>query len=175
MNAFRATACAAALLLTTPAAAQELFGGLYEHDVKTGITRSGFEDGVDLQLGIRGERIRALRVIGAPSPHAFVSLNSAGETHFASAGVSWKIGRRIYARPGIGLAVHSGPSRVVPGDRRIDFGSRVLFAPEIGLGTRINDRLSFEASLVHLSHAKLFSPQNPGIDNIGFRLNYRLR
>ncbi len=158
-----------------PASASELFGGLYSHDVKTGLTRSGFERGVDVQLGWRGRRIEALRAVGAPSPHALVSVNSQGETHFAAAGVSWKVGRALYLRPGLGLAVHTGPDRVGFGEQRIDFGSRVLFELELGLGVQLNDRISAEASIVHLSHGRLFSPQNPGIDNIGVRLNYRFR
>lgn len=166
---------ALALAVAAPAHGQELFGGVYVHDVDTGLTKSGIEEGVDVQLGWRGDRIGALRAVGSPSPQAFVSLNSAGDTHFAAAGLSWKIGGRIYLRPGIGLAVHTGPGRFVPGDDRIDFGSRILFAPEIGFGARLNDRLSIEASWVHISHGQLVSAQNPGLDTIGVRLNYRLR
>jgi len=168
-------AAAAVGLAAAPASAQEVFGGLYVHDVDTGLTKSGIEEGVDLELGWRGERIRALRFIGSPSPHAFVSLNSSGNTHFAAAGIGWKIGRTVYVRPGIGLAVHTGPGSVVPGDDRIDFGSRILFAPEIGFGVQLSPRASVEASWVHLSHAQLFSPQNPGLDTIGVRFNYRFK
>jgi lipid A 3-O-deacylase len=158
-----------------PAQAQELFGGVLVHDVDTGLTKSGIEEGVDFELGWRGERIRFLRAVGAPTPQAFVSLNSAGNTHFAAAGIAWKIGGRVYLRPAIGVAVHTGPGRVVPSDDRIDFGSRILFAPELGLGARLTSRASIEASWVHLSHAQLFGPQNPGLDTIGLRLNYRFR
>jgi hypothetical protein len=168
-------AAAAALASAAPAQADEVFGGVFAHDVKTGLTKSGFERGVDFQLGWRGERLGGLSVIGAPSPHAFVSVNSAGETHFAAAGISWKIGRAVYARPGIGLAVHTGPGRAVAGDGRIDFGSRVLFAPELGLGVQVSEQVSVEASIVHLSHGQLFGGQNPGLDNLGLRLNYRFR
>ena len=42
------------------------------------------------------------------------------------------------------------------------------------MGARINDRLSIEASWVHMSHAQLFSGQNPGIDNLGVRLSLAL-
>jgi hypothetical protein len=168
-------AAAAVALAAAPADASEIFGGLYAHDVETGLTKSGFEDGVDLELGWRGGRIGWLKAVGGPRPHAYVSVYSAGDTHFASAGISWKIGRRFYLRPGIGVAVHSGPGRVVPGDERIDFGSRILFAPELGVGARLADRVSVEASWVHLSHAQLFSPQNPGLDTIGVRFNYRFR
>jgi hypothetical protein len=153
----------------------EIFAGVYVHDVDTGLTKSGIEEGADLELGWRGERIGFLKAIGGPQPHAFVSVNSAGNTHFAAAGISWKIGGRVYVRPGIGLAVHSGPGEVVPGDDRIDFGSRILFAPEIGIGARVSDRVSVEASWVHLSHGQLSGPQNPGLDTIGVRVNYRFR
>jgi hypothetical protein len=51
----------------------------------------------------------------------------------------------------------------------------VLFEPEIGVGVEVTERMSVEASWVHMSHATLFSGQNPGIDNIGVRLNYRFR
>jgi hypothetical protein len=157
------------------AEAAELFGGLHAHDVDTVLTKGGFERGVDLQIGWRGERIGALRAIGAPAPHAFVSVNSAGDTNFAAAGLSWKVGGTLYLRPGVGIAVHDRSSRAVAGDRRVDFGSRILFEPELGIGYQLNDRVSVEASWVHLSHAQLFSRQNPGLDNFGVRLNYRFR
>jgi hypothetical protein len=174
-NLLIVSALAAAAAAPVPAEAGEIFGGIFSHDVETGLTRSGFERGVDFQLGWRGERISALRAIGSPSPHVFGSLNSAGDTNYAAAGISWKIGRAFYARPGIGLAIHNGPGGVVPGDGRIDFGSRVLFAPELGVGYQVSARFSIEASIVHLSHAQLAGPQNPGIDNVGVRLSYRLR
>ena len=159
----------------SPAAAQEVFGGLYAHDVDTGLTKSGFEQGVDFQLGWRGGKLGFLRPIGGPRPHAFVSANSTGDTHFAAAGLSWKIGGRVYVRPGLGLAVHTGSDGQFQRTDRIAFGSRLLFAPEFGIGARVAERVSVEASWVHLSHAQLFSKQNPGLDTIGLRLNYRFR
>jgi hypothetical protein len=175
MKPLLAGAALALAFAAGPAQGTELFGGIYVHDVDTGLTKSGIEEGVDLELGWRGERIGVLRAVGSPRPQAFVSVNSAGNTHFAAAGIGWKIGGRVYLRPGIGLAVHTGPGRRIPGDDRIDFGSRILFAPEIGLGARVSDRLSVEGSWVHLSHAQLFGRQNPGLDTIGVRFNYRLR
>jgi hypothetical protein len=166
------------LLLAAPAGAQasEIFGGVLAHDVRTVFTRGGFEDGADLQLGWRGGRLRALSAIGAPSPHVFGSLSTSGQTNFASAGVSWRIGGDVYVRPGIGLAVHDRESLIVGDDGfRRDLGSRVLFAPEIGVGYRVNETVSVEASWVHISQAQLFSGQNPGMDSIGVRLNYKLR
>lgn len=54
---------------------------------------------------------------------------------------------------------------------RLALGSRILFEPELGIGLRLTPRITVEASWVHLSHATLFSRQNPGIDNIGARVS----
>jgi hypothetical protein len=42
------------------------------------------------------------------------------------------------------------------------------------VGTQLNSRLSVEASWIHMSHAQLFGRENPGIDNLGVRMNLRL-
>lgn len=167
----------AVLLLVSSGAAgaSEVWGGAYVHDIDTPLTKSGFEKGVDAQVGYRGGRIGALSFIGAPSPYILGSINTAGETNFAAAGLSWKIGDALYLRPGLGLAVHDGSAGKFQRTDRIAFGSRVLFAPEIGAGARLSDRMSVEASWVHLSHGQLFGGQNPGMDSFGVRLNYRLR
>ena len=161
--------------VATPAQAQEIFGGVLAHDVDTFLTKGGFEDGVDFELGWRGERIEALRFIGAPSPYVFGSLASGGETHFAAAGLSWRFGGRLFVRPGIGIAIHTRDDDGVIGNIRTDLGSRFLFEPEIAIGYQASPRLAVEAAWVHLSHAQLLSRQNPGMDSVGIRLSYRLR
>lgn len=171
------TAAAAVLAAAAaPASAQEVFGGLFAHDVETPLNLRGVEPGVDVQAGWRGKRIRGLGFIGSPSPYAFVALNSDGDAHYAAAGISWTIGGKLYLRPGLGLAVHTGPIHPDPLEPRRSFGSRILLEPELGVGYRFGKRLSAEASWVHMSHAGLLNGrQNPGIDNIGVRLNYRFR
>ncbi len=119
-------------------------------------------------IGIRGGRIAGTPI----QPYGFVSLNTQGQTHFAAVGISAKFGNKLYIRPGLGLAVHTGSAGNFQRTDRIAFGSRVLFAPELGIGTQINDRLSIEASWVHMSHGQLFGRQNPGIDNVGVRVNF---
>ena len=168
-------ATAAALLAATPASAGELFGGVYAHDVDTPLNKGGFEGGLALSAGFRGGRIKALKAVGGPSPYVFVSVSTEGGTNLAAAGLSWKIGRKVYLRPGIGLAIHDRSSNLVYGNLRGDFGSRILFEPEIGIGVQASDRVSVEASWIHVSHAGLFNGgQNPGMDNIGLRLNLKL-
>jgi hypothetical protein len=167
-------AFAAVLFIPSAAQAGEIFGGVYVHGVNTPLTLGGSpEGGVDAQLGIRGAPIFPGTQL---EPYVFGALNSKGDTHYAAAGLAWKFGDRIYIRPGVGLAVHSGSAANFnnPDNRKIEFGSRILFEPELGIGARVNDRLTIEASWVHLSHATLLGGQNPGIDNIGVRLNWKL-
>ena len=162
----------AAVTLTAPAHAGEVFGGLYVHDVDTPLTKSGIEQGADVQLGYRGGRIGRTPL----QPYILGALNTAGDTSYAAAGISARFGKRLFVRPGVGIAIHNGSARKFQdlSNDKIDFGSRVLFEPELGIGFDVNRRLSIEASWVHMSHAQLFGRQNPGIDNFGVRLNLGL-
>jgi lipid A 3-O-deacylase len=163
-----------ALLTATPAHAGEIFGGAYVHDVDTFATIAGVEKGADIQLGYRGGRIGRTPF----QPYAFAALNTAGETSYAAIGLSARLTfDRLFVRPGLGIAIHNGSAKnfQIEGNGELEFGSRVLFEPELGVGTRINDRLTIEASWVHMSHGQAFGEQNPGIDNLGMRLAYKLR
>jgi hypothetical protein len=167
-KAFLSVLCA--LAAATPAQAGELFGGLYVHDVDTPLTKSGIEGGMDVQLGYRWDRIGRTPL----QPYAFAAANTAGETHYAALGLSAKFGDRVFVRPGLGIAIHTGSDDKFNRTDKIAFGSRVLFEPELGVGMRLSDRATLEASWVHMSHAQLFGRQNPGIDNIGARLSWKL-
>lgn len=148
--------------------ADQIWLGLYEHDVT--IAQSEFETGQDVKIGWIGPPIEGLRAIGAPSPHLLASKSLQGQTDYFAAGLSWTFGSTIYLRPGIGLAVHNGPSRAYRNGQRVDLGSPVLFEPELAAGWRIDRRFAVEASWIHLSHATLFSKQNRGMDSMGLRL-----
>ena len=169
--------CALALgtIAAGPAKAAELFGGIHVHDVKTPLDKSGIEDGVDVSLGYRGSTITHL-FHGELQPYFFGALNTAEQTHYAAAGISAKfgLGGNWYIRPGLGIAIHSGSAGKFFRTDRVAFGSRVLAEPELGIGTKIRDRVTVEASWVHMSHAQLFGGENPGMDNLGFRLNVAL-
>lgn len=170
-----ALALAAFALAATPGTAKagEIFGGLFVHGVDTPLTLGGDpEGGVDFQLGWRGDRIGNTPL----QPYVFGALNSAGATSFAAIGLSAKFGDRFYVRPGLGLAVHTGSDGNFdnPFNDKVEFGSRILFEPEIAVGMRVSPRVTAEASLVHLSHATILGGQNPGIDTIGVRVNVEL-
>jgi len=160
------------LAVGSPARAGEIFGGVYAHDIDSPLTKSGIEKGADIQLGYRWGRIGKTPL----EPYLFGAVNTAGETHYAGVGLSAKFGNRVFVRPGIGIALHTGSAKDFedPTNGEIDFGSRILFEPELGLGFRLSERAAVEASWVHMSHAQLFGQQNPGIDNVGVRLSWRL-
>lgn len=183
--------------LAGPASAADLLLGVYGHDVTfigetLGLGAAGREDGVDLQLGLRSERIESLSPIGRPQAHAFVSVNSENTSNFVAAGLSWPIAitEKLYFRPGVGLAYTDGetdlPPVNAPGlspaeiqrrlhlyNTRIDFGSKVLFQGELGLGYRFNERWAGEISWVHISNGQVFSSgKNQGMDDAGVRLIY---
>ena len=168
-------AIAMAAVLPTSAHAAELFGGVHVHDVKTPLDDAGIESGVDFSLGFRGDSIGRLWG-GALQPYVFAAINSAGNTNYGAVGIAAKypLGRSWYFRPGLGLAIQTGSAGKYFRTDKIAFGSRVLFEPEIGIGTQVSRRVSVEASWVHMSHAQLFGKENPGIDNLGVRLNLAL-
>src|SRR3546814_1997206 len=63
-----ATFTLAALVMSSPAHAEELWVGVYAHDV-TPISATEFESGVDVQLGWWGKAFEALGSIGRSEEH----------------------------------------------------------------------------------------------------------
>lgn len=164
-----------AVAVSVPARAGELFGGVYVHDVKTPLDKSGIESGADISLGYRGDDIGHLWHADL-QPYIFAAVNTDGNTNYGAIGLDAKfpLAKQWYFRPGLGIAVHTGSAGKFFRTDKIAFGSRVLFEPEIALGTQLTNRISVEASWVHMSHAQLFGRENPGIDNLGVRLNLKL-
>jgi hypothetical protein len=196
------SAAAAAFLsvAAAPALAAEGWVGVLKHDVTfvgevVGLGAAGVEDGFNVHLGVRSERIDSLGWLARPYVYGFASVNTQGDTSFAGVGLGWKFDVAgpggLYIRPGIGLVVHDGeeelPDFREPGlseaevlrrvglrDEKIEFGSRVLFQPEFSVGYQLNDRWSAELSYVHLSHGQILgSGKNQGLDEVGVRVNRR--
>lgn len=158
------------------ASAGEAFGGLYAHDVPLGITVCCYESGLDVELGVRSPPILDFHRLGNLRLYALGSANSTGGVDFAALGAAWRVplGRRLYLQAGLGGAIQDGDAD--PFQRRpdhLDLGSRLLFEPEGSLGYAWSRRWATEISYVHLSHAQLAGPQNPGMDDVGMRLIYR--
>jgi len=194
-----AAAAGLALAWSGHARAAELMAGAYIHDAAfiggaLGTGAADREKGADIELGIRSDRIEALHVIGAPQAHAFVSVNTDGTSDFVAAGLSWpiRIAGKFYFRPGLGLAYTDGkaglPPVNAPGlspaeiqrrlklfNTRIDFGSHMLFEPELNLGYRFSPKVAAELSWVHISNGEIFHHgKNQGLDDVGVRVIYAL-
>lgn len=144
----------AAALLSVAAQADEVWFGLYQHDVT--IAQVEFETGHDIKAGWIGEPSEILDIIGQPSPYLLISANVQGATDYLAIGLNGRFGDDAYVRPGLGLAIHNGPSLAFRQGQRVDLGSPILFEPEFALGWQINDAIAVEASWLHLSHATLF-------------------
>ena len=178
MRSIRGAAAAALLSATaSPALAGEVLAGLYDHDLDVNVALGNFESGAQAGVGYRTDQIEGLRFIGRPHAQAMLMANTAGETSYATAGLLWRfgLGRGFYFGPGIGAAIHNGSTedfQATPDD--LYLGSRVLFAPEVNLGWRGQGRWGVEASWIHLSHGQTRGGQNPGLDDIGVRVTYRL-
>jgi hypothetical protein len=160
------------MAVSSPSYAGELFGGAYVHDTSVPFKSGGPEDGMDVQVGWRGERIGKTPL----QPYGFLAVNSSGGTNYGAIGLSARFGQRLFIRPGLGIAVHTGSAanHFIPENDDIEFGSRILFEPEVGAGARLGPRFSVEGSWIHMSHGQLFGRQNSGINNLGVRLTYQL-
>ena len=176
MTRMAAMGAALAVAAASPAAAGEVFGGLYSHGAPLGVTVCCFERGPDIEVGALTGPLRPLSRWGDFRAYGLVSANPAGGVGFAAAGLAWRLplGDRFYFQPGIGGAVQDGSTagyQRTP--NRLYLGSRFLFEPQGSIGYRVAPRWALEASWVHLSHAHLAGPQNPGLDDLGVRAVYR--
>jgi hypothetical protein len=158
------------------ACAGEFMLGVYQHDIMDGISHGGhLEHGKDIVFGVRTASLDELSAIWAPHVHLIVGVNTLGETSYAAAGFDWrfKFGPedRFYFEPGIGGAIHTGSVNLPsPNDPGL---TAAQIEPELALGWKATDRWSVEMSWIHMSHAQLAGPQNPGLGDFGFRAVYR--
>jgi len=159
--------------------AGEVFAGAFAHSVPTHISAGDEEHGVDGELGWRSERIQSWRHVGRPRVYVLVSKNFSGQTDFASIGLLWRhdFSHGFYGQAGVGLAIHDGVAYPRGANGRADvivFGSRILFQPELSVGVRLSRRVALEAAYVHISNAHIWTKINPGMDDLGARVVYRL-
>ena len=145
-------------------------GGL-AHD--QGPFSSNKEDGLDINAEVLFVSPDFLDAIGAPRPHAGLTLNSSGDTSQAYLGLSWEwdFWDGAFAGFSLGGAVHNGETSTAPLDRK-ELGCPVLFRESIDIGYRVDENYSLMVHLAHISNAKLCDT-NEGLENIGIRYGYR--
>ncbi len=160
------------------AQAEEIYIGAAFNGVNTPFSLDIDEQGANIILGVRGNPETGLEKLGSPSLYIFIALNDGEDTSFVAGGLSWHIdiAKKLYFRPAIGIALQgrTAPRFRLSDRRRTDLGSALLFEPELILGYEISNRLSVELTWQHISHATIFSGQNPGIDIMGARLAFKL-
>ena len=108
-----------------------------------------------------------------PRPHLGASLNTAGRTSFAYAGLTWTadLSPALFLETSLGGAIHNGATgeRVAIGQSAL--GCSPLFRESASLGVRLNARWSVVATVEHLTNAGACQ-QNRGLTNLGARLGY---
>ncbi len=157
--------------LPLPAQAVELRLGVLAHDV--GVFGGEHEAGADVDAEVLFESPRVLAPIWSPRPHLGISVNSAGDTSQAYAGLTWTwdFGGRLFAAFSLGGAVHDGKLGTARQDR-VSLGSRVLFRESLSVGVWVTERQNLTLVLAHISNANL-AEHNEGMDQFGLRWGYR--
>ena len=183
-------ALSAVIAAPAVASAEEVFAGVYAHDLGPAARERGT---VDAMVGYRTDRMDNWTWLAKPQIHIMLSKNSHFSTDFAAVGLDWpiRLTEKWYLRPGMGFAYTTGkavlPPANVPGltpaelayrvhlfYSRIDFGTHYLFEPELALGYKVNTSWSAELSWVHLSNGQItHTGKNQGLDDVGARLVHR--
>lgn len=164
--------CLVLVLASAPALAgpSELRLGVMAHDV--GVFGTGKEQGVDGNVELLFQAPAFLEPIGSPRPHVGLSLNSAGDTSQAYAGLSWTWApaQRWFVEFSFGGAIHDGKLSTSDLSRK-ELGSRMLFRESLSVGFRIDARNAVMVTLDHVSNARL-AKYNEGLDTFGVRWGY---
>jgi lipid A 3-O-deacylase len=153
--------------------------GVLAHD--EGPTSDHHETGLDIngELQFRPPSWRVWQWIASPRPHIGATVNTAGDTSIAYAGVTYEgeVWRRVFVGLGLGLAIHDGPLHN-PDDERCGrfsdcgFGSRVLFRGALEAGWRFQGGTSVSLFYEHFSHYGFLAEENEGVDSLGLRLGW---
>lgn len=174
----------------TPAYANEIRAGMWEHDAEIfGLGgNKGKETSLSVSVELLGSPIRALDFAGSPRPFIGGMFNLEDETSFANVGLSWRANftDRFFTDYAFGLSVHDGTTIIPQADvnldfatntarierknNEIEFGSNLLFRNSLSIGAYLNENTTVEVVIEHLSNGKIFADVNEGTDNVGLRL-----
>jgi lipid A 3-O-deacylase len=153
----------------------ELKAGVLDHDF---IHRK--ESGVDFNGEVLFTSPAFLAWLWAPRPHIGFSVNSAGDTDQAYAGLTWTlVGRqamfveadKVFVDYGFGVSFNDGDLDEKR-DNRKELGSRALFRLSLEAGYSFVPHHSLSAYVDHESNAGL-SAHNEGMNAVGIRYGYQ--
>lgn len=150
----------------------EIRGGLFAHGP------GSREDG---SIDVNGELLFSkpmifsdpLMTLLVPRIHIGTTINTAGDTSQAYAGLTWNYDftAKIFIEGSVGAAFHSGKTgRLFPPDR-LSLGCSPLIRGSGSLGYRISDNWTVMATVEHISNANTCHA-NQGLTNYGVRVGY---
>jgi len=186
-----------AATLPMPAAAQdrqdghisEIRAGVFYHDAAIFVAPGEHDEhrveknGVDINFELLFRSPEFMNAIGSPRPHIGATINTAGATSQAYAGLTWTwaLSDSLFFELAGGGAVHNGETDGPAPDPNLQFtaasgdklmGCRVLFRGSVAFGVRFAEHHSIALALDHISNGYLCDP-NPGLDTLGLRWGYR--
>ena len=176
------------------ATADEMRVGYSYQDVKIqglgGI--KGKENGNGLALEYVTDEVKVLDFALKPKAYVGGIINLSGDTSYGGAGLLWdtKLFGDVNGEVSFGLIAHNGELEIAsPGSamtaqeamelqklnaENIEFGSRLLFRTQFGLGYDLSEDMSLQFYYDHLSHGKILSSgSNEGLDAYGVKFAKR--
>lgn len=180
----------AAALISGAAHAQivdEVRLGVTQHNIcVSDCDNADKEDGPNISAEIVFDSPEFMSLLLSPRPYVMGSLNTAGDTSFAAAGLQWdfEVFDGWSIEPGFGYAIHDGEleSPFPQGDPRGDaftenkvlLGSRDLFRSSLAITRDLGEHWGLQIMYEHYSHGQIIGEgRNQGMDNIGARVAYR--
>ena len=152
----------------------ELRFGILAHN--KGPIASSTESGAQVNMEARFRSPDIFKIILEPRPTIGASINTAGDTSFAYAGLTWGgfVWKGLFVEGFFGMAVHDGwlESNDPDPPRRL-LGSRVLFREALEIGYRFLDSHSVSFMIDHYSNAGWIAERNQGNDDFGLRYGYK--
>lgn len=181
----------AGLLILTPGASAQIDSfrlGVMEHNICVSDCKNADkESGLNITGEVRFASPDALSWAGAPHPYLIASVNTAGNTSYAGAGLQWDwtLAPGWRFENGFGYVLHDGdinnpyPSgtqaAVDYSAKHVLLGSRDLFRTSLALTWDMSADFALQAIYEHLSHGQILgSGRNQGMDEIGLRAVWRL-
>lgn len=167
----------------------EIRAGVFYHDAAIFVRPGDRDDlrveraGADINLELLFVSPGFLDPVGSPRPHIGVTVNTAGATSQAYAGLTWNwdLSDSLFFEFNGGGAVHNGQTDSPPPDLLLPYtatngqkllGCSTLFRLGIAMGVRFAERQSLTLALDHVSNGYLCDV-NPGLDTFGLRWGYR--
>lgn len=179
----------ASFLMAAPASAgvDEVHLGVVAHNIcVTNCKNADKEDGPNIDVQVSFDSPQFLRWAASPQPYLMASINTAGATSFAAAGLEWRwqFAERWALEPGIGYTIHNGetnnpyangtPEAAAFAQQHVLLGSRDLFRTSLGLTYDPDGPWEIGFIYEHLSHGQILGHgRNQGLDEAGVRIGYR--